>query len=160
MSTRGAINLICDKNTKYIFNAYDSYYSSSCRCLGDSIIRFIKLYKNNSIKGIFKRLKPLTNYSINDKKFIFDIKNMLSHQNDYYQEVGEKFINSIQCEWYYIINVDKNKLSIYCNKFSKRNNKQCKINDFTFKQIRQRDPHDLYDLFLEKYVVLEKIHEI
>ena len=156
MTTRGAYTVKYKNESIHVYNQYDSYISG----LGQNIFHFISVHRTKSMIRIFKSLMPIPEYGLVLKSYpTFNLLDFKSSAN-YYVPTDEKFINSVFCEFYYVIDIDNKMFEIFTTKFSKNQDKQGKLISVSFKYIRQNNVYDFYNLTDKKYILLTALHEI
>lgn len=112
MSTRGLWGFLIDGETKATYNHFDSYPSD----LGNIIKNFILDNDKDEIKSIAKIIK-LVEQTDKNYDLLYDAQN---NPQIYIDGLFNEMIDSINfildslfCEWAYIINLDTEKLEIY-----------------------------------------------
>ena len=103
MSTRGAVGLIFNNEEKIGYNHFDSYPEG----LGNEILTFLKGKTIDDLKTLFSNITLVKN-SDND------VWNWQKHTfNTEFLDESRFLIDSLFCEFAYIINLDTNKLEYY-----------------------------------------------
>lgn len=103
MSTRGAVGLIFNNEENIGYNHFDSYPEG----LGNEILTFLKGKTIDELKYIFSNITLVKN-SDND------VWNWQKHTfNTEFLDESRFLIDSLFCEFAYIINLDTNKLEYY-----------------------------------------------
>lgn len=103
MSTRGAVGIIFNNEEKIGYNHYDSYPSG----LGNEILTFLKGKTIEELKNIFSNI-VVENNSDTDA---WDWKNHKFVEK--FEDERRFLIDSLFCEYAYLINLDSNKLEVY-----------------------------------------------
>ena len=154
MSTRGAIGIRYKEIDKIGYNHCDSYFSG----LGKELLLFLS---NSS----YKKLINLYNKIIFNNDKDNDTWNWTKHTfNKEFKNYNKFLINSLFCEYAYIINLDSKMLEIYIG-FNKNPNEKGRyanikydINDRynEFYGVKLYKEIPLQDLFEEKYIIKEE----
>lgn len=149
MSTRGAVGLIFNNKEKIGYNHYDSYPSA----LGNEILTFLKGKSIEELKNIFQNIVLEDNS--ND---VWDWKN---HKfMDKFEDNHIFLIDSLFCEYAYIINLDSKKLEVY-EGFNLNPNAPGRYAKYTLNKNREKvyygvtlvEELNLSDLFDGKYAI-------
>ena len=150
MSTRGAVGIIFNNEEKIGYNHFDSYPSG----LGNEILTFLKGKTIDELKHIFSNI-VVENNSDND------VWNWQTHTfNTKFEDESRFLIDSLFCEYAYIINLDSNKLEVYvgfnlnpnaAGRYAK--NTIYKNEEKVYYGVKLVEELDLSDLFDGKYVI-------
>ena len=150
MSTRGAVGLIFNNEEKIGYNHFDSYPEG----LGNEILTFLKGKTIDELKSIFSNITLVKN-SDND------VWNWQKHTfNTEFLDESRFLIDSLFCEFAYIINLDTNKLEYYegfnldpnaPGRYAKNNIK--KNDEKIYYGVALIKEFDLIDLFEGKYTI-------
>lgn len=150
MSTRGAVGIIFNGEEKIGYNHFDSYPDG----LGTELITFLKGKTIDKLKDIFSNIKIIEN-SDND------VWNWQSHAfNTEFNDEHRFLIDSLFCEFAYLINLDTNKLEFY-EGFNLDPNAPGRYAKYTLYKndekiyygVKLVEEIDLTDLFAGKYVI-------
>ena len=149
MSTRGAVGLIFNNKEKIGYNHYDSYPEG----LGNEILIFLKGKSIEELKNIFQNIVLEDNS--ND---VWDWKN---HKfMDKFEDNHIFLIDSLFCEYAYLINLDSKKLEVY-EGFNLNPNAPGRYAKYYFNKNREKvyygvtlvEELNLSDLFDGKYAI-------
>ena len=152
MSTRGAVGMIYNHKEKIGYNHYDSYPEG----LGNEILIFLKGKSIEELKNIFQNIVLEDNS--ND---VWDWKN---HKfMDKFEDQHTFLIDSLFCEYAYLINLDSKKLEVY-EGFNLNPNAPGRYAKYTLYKNDEKvyygvaliKEFDLIDLFEGKYTINNK----
>ena len=154
MSTRGAVGLIFNNNNeeKIGYNHFDSYPEG----LGNEILTFLKGKTIDELKSIFSNITLVKN-SDND------VWNWQKHTfNTEFLDESRFLIDSLFCEFAYIINLDTNKFEVYVG-FNKNPNAAGRYAKYTLYKdyenvyygVKLVKEIELTDLFAGKYSIVD-----
>lgn len=150
MSTRGAVGIIFNNEEKIGYNHFDSYPSG----LGNEILTFLKGKTIEELKNIFSNIVVEDNSDTD----AWDWKNHTF--NTKFEDVHRFLIDSLFCEFAYIINLDSNKLEVYVG-FNLNPNAPGRYAKYTLYKNDEKiyygvaliKEFDLIDLFEGKYTI-------
>lgn len=150
MSTRGAVGIIFNGEEKIGYNHFDSYPEG----LGNEILTFLKGKTIDDLKTLFSNITIIEN-SDND------VWNWQSHTfNTEFLDEHNFLIDSLFCEFAYLINLDSNKLEVYVGfnlnpnapgRYAK--NTIYKNEEKVYYGVKLVEELDLNDLLAGKYVI-------
>ena len=152
MSTRGAVGLIFNNEEKIGYNHFDSYPEG----LGNEILTFLKGKTIDELKSIFSNITLVKN-SDND------VWNWQKHTfNTEFLDEHRFLLDSLFCEFAYIINLDTNKFEVYVG-FNKNPNAAGRYAKYTLYKdyenvyygVKLVKEIELIDLFAGKYSIVD-----
>ena len=154
MSTRGAVGIIYNNKEKIGYNHFDSYPSG----LGNELLTFLKDKTIDELKTLFSNIKIMKE---SDK----DAWDWYNHTfNTEFLDQHLFLIDSLFCEYAYLINLDTNKFEVYVG-FNKNpnaagryaKNTLYKNDEKIYYGVKLVEEINLNDLFNNKYKIENNI---